>query len=94
MRWGVLGTASATFLHCEGIKVLRVAVQSRGPGVRYTYLQLGSPAIHVRMCALSTYLAYAAGRVLRSIVSVCAYVSVGVYRWTRPGAHQLARRPG
>ena len=49
-EWGVLGTASAAFLFSlhEGNRAPRVAVQSRGQEtltVRYTYLQLGNPAI-------------------------------------------------
>ena len=31
-EWGVLGTASTAFSHCEGNKFPRVAVQSQGPG--------------------------------------------------------------
>ena len=45
-----LGTASATFSHCEGSIVARVAVQGRGRGSmrrEVTGLQLGSPTICV-----------------------------------------------
>ena len=51
-EWGVLNTASAAFSHREGSMVTRVAVQSRGPRNTHcevTYLQLGSPAICMRV---------------------------------------------
>ena len=53
-EWGVLNTASAAFSHREGSIVTRVAVQSRGPRNTHrerevTYLQLGSPAICMRV---------------------------------------------
>ena len=50
----MLSIASAAFSLCEGNRVPQVVVQSRGQEtltVRYTYLQLGNPAICICVCA-------------------------------------------
>ena len=55
-EWGVLNTASVAFPHREGSMVTQVAVQSRGPRSTHrevTYLQLGSPAICMRVAVLA-----------------------------------------